>query len=445
MKLTDAEYQRGLLSWAPSPRAIASVRSMKDGQPDDWSSPLSDPTGSVVPEVLGTPMQLRFGLAEPAADAMPYPARLERLDPDGAVRTRIWDRYDGDEVQLTLAHVPNYGHFHRIVIAPALLFWDEDVIVRSGDVLIRFVNGVVIGEYVPPMNRVEPTAEGFAITGDPVGTKTLSGRFVDIVAPGATVQEAERRARGAYGLVTLLFGDQAIGQVVLENRLEALPRTRQRCLADLAVTGKPGVALPEEAFLHLDELVSRLDRLDSIKKHVELALHWYEQGCRADSRLDRFVAFFIGAETLFKGYVKASGGVEAAKGRKSRYEPALRKAFRGTMEQDVLNSLVNHLGRASQREEFETYASARKLAEDLRSRFPRLSRVRNDIVHGDVSEPDPDDVRDIRRLSTTMLKTELRVPFLVPWEQAIGLESIHLPFDYQEYGWIPFDSSESST
>ncbi|MEJ7900375.1 MAG: hypothetical protein WKF63_00905, partial [Thermomicrobiales bacterium] len=324
MKLSKSDYQRGLLSWAPIPETRAEIRSGEAGQESEWSAPLEDPAGSVVLEVLGSPIQLRFGFADPSKTKFPYPARLERLDPDGAVRTRVWDRYDEDDVQIVLAHVPNYGYYHRMVVSVTSLEWGEDTIIHLGDVLVRFISDVVVGEYSSSMQDMEPSEGGYTVTGA-FGTDTLSGRFIDITAPGESLEEAAKHARGIYGLIVLLFGDQSIGDIAIENSYEALPRTMQRSVAGLDVIAKPNVHLPDEAFIHLDGLVSNMVRDEPITKYIHLSLHWYEQGCQAAANLDRFMAFFIGVETLFKGFVRIVGEVKVAQQRRAKYEPALLK------------------------------------------------------------------------------------------------------------------------
>lgn len=147
MKLTAADYGRGLMSWTPIEGLTVRIgTASKVGDPITWSAPLTDPNGSLVPIDVGPVFQLRFDMAthEPIVLAELW-TKLERVT-DGVVVTRIY--HGVPKTPVILRHVPDYGTYHRLVVDAGTLDWSDDVVFREMGVLVRFVTGQVEGERI---------------------------------------------------------------------------------------------------------------------------------------------------------------------------------------------------------------------------------------------------------------------------------------------------------
>jgi hypothetical protein len=273
VKLSREDYSRGLLSWQGESKGAVVIDFTDPHGNQRQTGRLTDPDGSILHEMVGDSLAVAFRPETEGQTRLPYPFRLERIDSDGTVRTRIWDIDEQDEKHVTLMHVPGYGYFYRIVVVNTLLAWNQDTVFRCGDVLVRFESAAVVGEYTPPLRTIEAVPEGFRIIGEPMGTKTFEGiPCIDIVAPGTTPDEAERRAHGVYGLIILLFGDQAVGTPLMTHALTAVRGQPQSNVAHTEITAKPGMALNDLAFDMLDRFLTVLVTTTE-PKYVELALH----------------------------------------------------------------------------------------------------------------------------------------------------------------------------
>ena len=192
MILTADEYRRGLLSWhldTESNITIACTET-QDGVPQ-WSEPLTDPKGSKAPVEPGNYTHVSIGVADRSALQRPFQIRWERTDENGIV-TRIWDN-DITQPPVTLRHIPNYGLFHRLVVFAPYLVWADAPVVRVDDVVVRFINGRVVGEHAEPPSEVRLEGHIMTVAGQ-AGTDVAEGRFIEIVTPGETQALARQQA-----------------------------------------------------------------------------------------------------------------------------------------------------------------------------------------------------------------------------------------------------------
>src|SRR5262245_13499443 len=134
----------------------------------------------------------------------------------------VWERLDGDRVVtaiwqngaqlIPLIHVAGFGFFHRLVVSCPALDWQEDLVFAVSDARVRFVTGTVRVERARP-DPVAKLVEGRASVEVAVGTEDISGRFIDVIAPGDDPEKAELRAQAILGLVALCLGENAIGAI----------------------------------------------------------------------------------------------------------------------------------------------------------------------------------------------------------------------------------------
>ncbi len=235
MRLNAEEYRRGVASWNATPPARLRTSTTPTNEAvRQWSEPLTDPLGSKVLSPENSFHQVRHEPIDAAAASPPFPIRWEHLNPNEIVETEVWDTVGGSRAYFRLGHIHNYGTFHRLVVAPTrYLNWDDNAVIRVGDSRVRLVTGKAVGVSAPPLDKI--TVEGTTITlvreapertdgvivtltGKPGGTLAgvtasitgavsedveREGRFLEIVAPGTTLNEAQLRAFAVLGLVAL--------------------------------------------------------------------------------------------------------------------------------------------------------------------------------------------------------------------------------------------------
>ena len=401
MRLSPEEYQRGLLRWNDDRVSYWTSTSEEEGIPPDWRGPLTDPNASRVHSPPHRYAQLRAEAADPGARERALPTRWERLI-NNTVVTSVWTAAGG---QQKLTHVVGYGFFHRLVIETPFLSWSEDSIVRQGDVVFRLVSGEVTGEEVQPMDQVVAEEGTFSIRGQPSGSSTIQGRFVEIVAPGASAEDAEQRAYALLGLAGLAIGDHVIGNVVFSEPYD-VRADGQFGQMRIPVTAK----LPREAEaseLATVDLLLPLVLADSrMSRARSVALRWYERGIRSEGELDKIIAFFIGVESLVNAFAAEYGPLPEVSERSTRYEEVLRILAQSS-DPTTSNQLSQRLLQPTLTERFRFYVARHSWNEDVIDTFRRLARLRNDALHGDVAEPTWEDEQAARDLLRNLLKAEL--------------------------------------
>jgi hypothetical protein len=150
---------------------------------------MADAAGSIVGIDMGAQIQVTIQNFKP--DHAPgFWLKLER-EYDSVVRTQIW--HDITKPPATLRHVPGYGVSHRLVIDARTLDWDQDCVFRQRDILVRFVTGGLEGESKGSLKAVNHGDGKLALQGEQT-TATASGRFIEVVSPGASADQAEALA-----------------------------------------------------------------------------------------------------------------------------------------------------------------------------------------------------------------------------------------------------------
>lgn len=377
MRLIASEYSRGLLSWtAVEGLRIAIGTAPSAGGDMQWSDPLADAGGAVVPIDLGPVMSYRLEMnGSDPIDLRKFWIRLERVQ-EGVVITRYW--HGLPKTPVVLRHVPDYGTYHRLVVDAGTLDWGEDLVFREQGILVRFVTGTIEGEEVGQLKAVS-TPEGKPTLEGSQATVNATGRFIEVVTPGRSPEQAELHAYSTLGLLALALGQNVLGRVIFTEPWIATPREQ----AGEAVA--TGAAFPRKAekseFDRLDALLDKLTRDGQVERARVISLRWYERGLRAVEPLDMLLSFFIGIETLVAAFAKISTPLPVEQER-SEQDDAILKLIKPLGEK-VIARVSQRIRGASIREQFAFYAERRKLGAAESSRFDKTKKIRDSAVHGD--------------------------------------------------------------
>lgn len=432
MILTIDEYRQGVLYWNPEGNAVATTATSETQEgPVIWSAPLVDPRGSKVPSPPYNYFRPAFAPIDGSAPFNPYPVRWEHQYRNVTV-TKVWEKSLSEPPSIIL-HVPNYGKFHRLVVGTASLKFPAESIIRAGDVVIRGVEGPIQGETAPAFDQVEIADGVVEVTGAPQTTAEVNLRFVEVVAPGESLESAQERAYSLLGLVALVTGDQAVGDIVFSETYEVSPG-RQVCTLQLPFEAQ----IPRESELLESEILENAiprSELDWAKgKPAALALRWYERGIQATASLDKFLSHFIGIETIASSYSSRNGPIPCITDREDRLLPILGRLQPEATAADV-ESIKNHVGRPSLAERFAFYVERRELDSCLIPEFKQLIQLRNDAVHGNSYKVGESEASRAKRLLITILRTELGMQGEMAWERMPSILSVKLAFEYGFTGY----------
>ena len=388
---------------------------------------------------------LAVEVADRSALERPFRVRWERLVGD-VVATSVWENSLTDP-PTKLTHIPNFGTFHRLVIATPHLAWDDDFVLRVDDVLIRLVTGSIYGEKIEPLDQVDEQNGQVFLSGAGSGSATVKGRFVEVTAPGRTPEEAEMFARSLLGLVALVLGPHTVGDVVFSEPYTA---KRHEQLGTMRIPVK--ARIPRQAGqteVHVvHTLLPHLLMGDRSARGRSLALAWYERALRAESALDELLSCIIGIEALISTYASTSGPVPEALQREERLRPVAKdlKAALGTNDGALA---IQRLVEPTLTEKFRYYGSKHGLASDLVDDFQRLAGLRNDAVHGRVVVIEPQDTNKIRDILLAMIKAEFGLLGPMAWQKVptvthLGVEYKLVDSDPRDGGDQPGEVPDSS-
>ena len=427
MKVNADEYSRGLLFWTtPGPVWFRTRTSSDPGDAGDWSEVLTTPDGS---KVSSPPLRFCALHALPQSTMAlepPYQVRWERLT-DGGVVTTIFDN-SLSSASTKLVHIPNYGVFHRLVVATPYLHWAEDATLRVDNVIIRLVDGSVTGEKVEPIEHVDVAEGTVSLTGHPSGSALVSGRFIEIVAPGEGASQAELVAYSILGLLALVVGAHAVGQVVFTESYEASPGQQLGRMQIPVPARFPKEAENSELGL-VDLILPTLLQDGRMARTRLLALRWYERGIRSANLVDKLLAFFIGIEAIIAAYATENGPIPATTKRQSRLNELLRRLSKNLEDKNFLKQRTNQIVGASLGENFRFYGEQRSWDEKVIKLFQPIAETRSRIVHGDVTVAEPQIVHDAQDLLVRLLKLELGLPPKLAWEEIPQIHSVTLKYE----------------
>lgn len=383
MLLTGAEYRRGIVKWAATNEATASVRTVIGGHEIE-SARMSDSLGSV-PNIeasnLGS-MTLRV-----VVPGLPL----------GQCHV-VWDRCYEDRIlavaniygvaDIMLSDLPWLGQYSRLILSTPYLDFGDGWVIRAGDVVARFTNVVRFEGFERELEEHHGNRSTFIET---FSEKRLEGSFIDIVAPDAG--GASDTAFAIVALVSLVLGDAAIGDLVHRGELDGTHAGTQNKTINpnYVIPSAPNQTMrmpmtpPQEWFEELDRLLVRFTLDTEVQTNVVLPLRWYERAVRTGNDVDKFLAAFVALEslvgTLGKRLATESPIAELLSDDRV---PQLLAPLRKFYEDDKVDRLIAKLQDRNQSllDRFGVVATSLGLTDEQRETFYRANKARNPLVHG---------------------------------------------------------------
>ena len=422
MKLSAEEYAQGFVQW-DSPDPIQVQPGVTDGgREHEWGELLVDSGGSKVTTPARRYVSVRIRPLGRQVRFEGLRIRWERTE-DEVLKTGIWHG-DPRQSPIRLKHIPDFGTFHRLVVAPRFLDWTEDVVLRHGALVVRFVRGSLEVERTTDFDKVKVEPGHFVFEGGAAGTERATGHLIEIVAPGANERDAELRARAVLGALALGLGDHVIGDVVSSETYSATEHG-QDGFVDIGVRVKVPRTFASAEIDRVDEYLGLLLRADRLSRARTLSFRWFERGLRAEAPLDRVLSMFIALETLVSAYSKEHSPLPVEQGRKPENLSILDacKALGGP----VLERLRNRLAGATITERFAFFAESRGLGDTIAT-FRDLVKLRNDAVHGDLVDVTREDANKLEKLLLRMLKADVGITGTLECESHPAIYGMRMHF-----------------
>jgi hypothetical protein len=313
-----------------------------------------------------------------------------------------------------------------LVVDAGTLGWDADLVWRRDGVLTRLVTGNIQGETSGGLNPVNSVDGKIALIGNQE-TVTATGRFIELVTPGDSPEQAELHAHSLLGLLALVLGQNVLGRVLFSEPWFTEPATQ------LGVAMVLGSEVPRQAavneFDRLDALIAEAIRDGQIERARLISLRWYERGFRAREPLDMLLSFYIGLESLVAAFYKARAPLPVEQQREEENQAILNQVR--SLGKVVIARVSQRIRGASIREQFEHYAKSHGFAEAELANFAKIKKLRDDAVHGDPVDISSETAREAERLLRIMLKAEFDLTDTLPWEKNQVIFSLSAEFSLQ--------------
>jgi hypothetical protein len=358
--------------------------------------------------------QIALKADDPAALARTWEVRWER-EYEGKVVTAVWNN-DAPYAPIPLEHVPNFGVFHRLVVETRFLELVEGAVLRVGDLLVRFVIGEIEGERAEPVETVQYASDRISIESGWIGTSREQGRFIEIIAPGASSDEAESSAHSTLGLIAALMGPHAVGPVRFSERHENVRATGGGTTVTTTVGRNPWF-VGENIIDMVERALPALRGDGRMANALTLALRWYEHGNRGETVLDEFLSYFVGIEAIVTAHATEHGPLPEVEKRQAYYEGVeqdLARVVGG--DKGLLKRLRDKLVEPALADRFSFYVGNRGWETKLIDQFAALAAKRNRVFHGSSVIVDAEDARRAKRLLARLARRELDLPETMDWE-----------------------------
>lgn len=381
MLLTAEEYGRGLVKWTASMPSTVSIVADVEGE----SGRMSDSEGSV-PDVDVTGGFRFTMLADDPTLPIGYWGISWDRSVDGEIRAFLAGGPHGD---LSLMGGPAPGRFERLILSVPYLLWGSGWAVRAADVIVRFTNSVSFEGFQTDSVEHGERESTFVQT---FSTQRREGSFVEIIAPEVLGDHREI-AFAVASLLSLVFGDAAIGDVVTCEPFEVTPAGTAFAARNpmYAVPSAPNLTMrmpiepPRDWLENFDRLLSRFIEDAETLADTALPLRWYERAVRTGSSVDKFLAAFVGIEALIGtlGRRLPTEAPFAAILRDARV-PDLLEPLRADYPEEHVNRLLERLQNRhrSLQDRFGIVATSLNISDEQRAVFGEANDARNALLHG---------------------------------------------------------------
>lgn len=423
------DLRRGLVRWSSDVPLALSLRTDLNGREIE-SDHLTDSSGSLLNIELGN--SVGFGLHFTGWTGQPFRGGTAEVERRRAARVDTRLSHLGSAQQgFTVRHVPGFGVYHRLVIDADYADWPFDVCIFAGNARIRLISGDLEVEELSDFQRLVRSENEDRLEGASQSTVVKTGRFIEIIAPGATPTDAEFQAFATRGLVALVMGHQAAGEVQ-SSESYIVTGQEQICRLDVPVKVAFQRTVDAGELVLLDSLLPKLMREGPESRSILLALRWFERGFTAEVNLDRFLSFFIGIETIISTFASKHGPLPVVVERRERFAE-IRKQLKEKYNNENLGRVANALQQSTNAERFGFYASRKGIEEGSVKAFRSLAKLRNDVVHGDAIEVTMDHVGNLRDILVHILKLELGIDDSLPWESFPHVYSHSMEFSWPHW------------
>ncbi|MHB8618571.1 MAG: hypothetical protein ACYDAG_03210 [Chloroflexota bacterium] len=433
MRLTAEQYERGVVSWdaeVPPGAAIEPQTATWDGSPPaepEWSSPYTDPNGSVVTSPVRQYGQLRISMRNSDPHTTPI------------LRGIRWERPDGVQIGVafrtpTFVRVARCAGFAcRWILKPRAASWTMPQVFldMANEVRVRFIQGKVRGTQLQPFDRFEVGENGeISLAGGGSAVVEAEGQFLEVHAtvdePGMSfddgIAKATANCQAVLGMLALICGEQVVGEPVLQDQVETRPDAEYG--ADrIPVSARFPRIVDEQQYeaiersLHWPTGYMRDDR--RMARGLHLAFRWYLRAVSSDSPFDQFTSCFMALETLASSYnadrAPAEERAEAA-AFKALVEAATAAGFSPDPRMCAqVNGLFGDipLGAKFARLRDSLEPKLGDSGSDVNV-FRTIRAVRNHVLHGEQTDVTHQEASDARTLLERILGALIDVPLPQP-------------------------------
>ena len=382
LRITKAQHMGGLLFWndhltAPTlHRSGARNELVAEGR-------LSD--GNVY-RFLGIPLgfddSIEFGSRRAVVGEKPI-ARYEQLHESGEVVTAVFEFHSKQLSRIHLRYVPEYGHFHRLVVEGGNIEWSEDHAMRMGKDTVRFVDGMVDGPWRNGISRESGDQTNYEAVFD-LRDAPLAGRFIEIVANGDDAKDARRRALAYLGYFNLIFGPGSYGVVRIDAEITALRKQPEHYR--LVGTDHLGFrvqiddAALERCAKDFDQLAGMRGRSLGMK-----ALERYGQGCRSVEDELAFGAMVAGIDRVVSDFYSSPPG-KPVRDRLRESADLFISRHLSSANPEEQKKIKSSLTFSSFADKFSFYVERVNLKSNFIDKFKDMKDTRDALFHGTSSD-----------------------------------------------------------
>lgn len=424
MILTAEEYSRGFLDFdADIPEGCSiEVWARSADQPGDegeWTGPYVKPQGSKVLCPKKPYMQLNIHLRRGDDPTNTPVIRKVRWERDG--ETYLWpgkEGFVGPPGALILGR--DYGCSYRLILRPKKAVWVEPVVIIDKLIRVRLWKGGI------KAYRIVESQDGIAdsdktyLVGGTFEETTTEGDVIEILVTVPTTDKdqgklaARIQVESIAGLLALSLGEHIIGETVFTD-----------CFFSDATSEEAELLFPPQSLEILSvnqDFASHVEYAMSefyespIRSAVGLALRWYAKGLESESSDDKFIAFFVGLETLASGFF-ATLDPKPIRKEYAQFQEYL-SSSQSQMPSSLQDVILGRLADFPLNMKFQTYWKDRFHKKTrLSQEFTNLNRIRSEILHGSARIVNVEQVNSAKKLLEKGLARELGLEDMIDYRR----------------------------
>jgi hypothetical protein len=432
MLFTDAQHRRGLLRWlhedvsieieeAVGRHLITAEGIMSNGQSFRF---LDEPLGP------GRSITLRGSRPWKSTGGIAW---YEETQDNGMFRSDLWD-WDVKDKQLRLirlAHVPDYGVYHQLVVDAGNLEWPENIHLRYGRDFVRLIVGTVFGPWTKGISREGGNTADYEVTVN-VTYEPLEGRFIEVVANGEDPSAARVRALALLGYVNLLLSPGAYGRIVIDAAIDARrPHRQSYTLFDEQLLNYR-VEIDDLALEAFETDLQKLSQLNGKSRSMH-ALERYGQAMSSTSEEMRFVALVSGIDAIVTGFYNERKGGDLGAKRRRGAESLISERLLDIDEQ-TKKRIFDLLSSPSFLDKVTFYVTSVGLDKHLIEDFRSIRIQRGSLFHGGKSQNLGKSVVDATKILEALICKETGIDPKRVWKLNRSFTSVG-QFSFEGFGW----------